>query len=69
METLSLTPLDIGFDPRLHPDLVVNVPADTRSVTYDLSGQTCTVSGSLAEIKRALRAAGYRIRISHRVSP
>lgn len=55
---LSVLPIDVGFDLRLHK-IAVTVPADTRSAAYDDRGTERIVRGSPAEIAAALTAAGY----------
>ena len=59
---LSVLPIDVGFDLRLHK-IAVTVPADTRSAAYDANGTERTVRGSTAEIVAALTSAGYECTI------
>ncbi len=63
---LSVTPIDIGFDLRLH-DITVSVSAATRSVAYDLRGETKIVRGDVATIVKALTDAGYTCVVTENV--
>ena len=65
---LSVTPLDVGFDVRLH-SIAVSVPASTRSAAYDHGGETRTVCGTLDEIIAALTAAGYDCLVTDERTP
>lgn len=58
---LSVLPIDVGFDVRLH-SIIVEVPADTTSAAYDLRGKERIIRGTVAEIVSALTAAGYEVR-------
>jgi len=57
---LSFTPLDVGFDLRLH-DICVLLPYQFRSVAIDIDGQTIVVRGTREQMIEAMRKAGYRI--------
>lgn len=55
---LSVLPIDVGFDLRLH-GILVSVPADTTSAAYDDAGIERTVRGTPEQIVAALQSAGY----------
>lgn len=57
----SYLPIDVGFDLRRHPHLLIELPADARTVAYDLLGKTTLVTGTREEIVTAMEKAGYRI--------
>ena len=57
---VSFTPLDVGFDVRLH-DMQVEIPQDTRSCGYEQDGETWLVEGTRDEIVAAVTAAGYSV--------
>lgn len=56
----SLTPLDIGFDPRAH-DMPIELPAQLDGLRLERHGRTYTIRGTREELITAARAAGYRI--------
>jgi hypothetical protein len=60
---LDLTPLTIGFDLRLH-SIEVSLPSEARSVRYDLKGETKLIEGSTVVLTKALRKAGYKVKIA-----
>jgi hypothetical protein len=57
---LRLTPLDVGFDVRLH-DMAVALPAEFASAGIDVKGQTHLIEGTRAEMIAAIIAAGYKV--------
>jgi hypothetical protein len=57
---VRLTPLDVGFDLRLH-DMEVRLPADFKSVGIEEDGETYLVEGTREEMVAAIKAAGYRV--------
>jgi hypothetical protein len=59
---LSLAPIDVGFDPRRHPEMVCAIPVTAREVAYERDGAVRIATGSTAAILATLRAAGYRVR-------
>ncbi|MPZ58417.1 MAG: hypothetical protein GEU91_18380 [Rhizobiales bacterium] len=65
MPSISLRPIDVGFDLRLHKDMVAAVPADTTEVRYAYrDDHDRIVTGDLDAIVRKLRAAGYRVQVT-----
>lgn len=60
---LSLAPIDIGFDPRLH-GMECALPTTARRVGYECGGRAAIVTGTTDEIAAELRAAGYVVRIT-----
>lgn len=60
---LSVLPIDVGFDLRLH-DMVVAVPASATSAAYDSNGEERVVRGTVDQVVAALQAAGYQARAS-----
>jgi hypothetical protein len=59
MAHYSYHPLDIGFDPRVHADMAVDLPADATSVTI---ADRSRVSGDWATLAAALVSDGLRVR-------
>jgi len=57
---LRLSPLDVGFDLRLH-DMPVQLPADFQSVGLDIDGETYLIMGTRDEMIAAICEAGYSI--------
>lgn len=57
---LRLTPLDIGFDVRLH-DMAIALPDTFTSVGLDIGGDTYLIEGPRDAMITEIRAAGYRI--------
>lgn len=57
---LRLTPLDVGFDIRLH-DMAVNLPAEFASVGLEVKGETYLIEGTREEMIREIKRAGYKI--------
>lgn len=58
----SYTPLDVGFDLRAHPDMVIDLPVGDRlRVRYVAGEDERTIEGARAEVASALTAAGYRV--------
>ena len=59
---VSLLPLDVGFDLRVHDDMPVNLPEGVQRVAYlDNDDKEAIASGSREEIARQLRQAGYKV--------
>jgi hypothetical protein len=64
---VSLLPIDLGFDPRVHRDMVVSIDVEEArrdGVRYlDAEGieRTLAPGTDAGEMGRRLRAAGYRI--------
>ncbi len=59
---VSLLPLDVGFDLRVHDDMPVNLPEGVQRVAYlDEDGKEAIASGSRDEIARQLMQAGYKV--------
>lgn len=59
---ISYTPLDCGFDLRLHPEIAIELPKGERfKVMYCEGRQERVVEGSRAEVSDALVLAGYRV--------
>jgi hypothetical protein len=58
---VDVTPLSVGFDPRVHQMPVEIESKPELTVRYDRQGHTMTVTGDPAKIKRTLRTAGYRV--------
>jgi hypothetical protein len=62
VETYSFTPIDVGFDLRVHPDMAIELPAGERlKVHFGNDGEI--IEGTRAEVARALRKAGYRVEV------
>jgi hypothetical protein len=59
---LSLAPIDAGFDPRVH-GMICTVPSTATCVRYEAKGELRVAMGTIAEITRELRKAGYRISV------
>lgn len=59
MAHYSYHPLDIGFDPRVHADMAVDLPADATSVTI---ADRSRVSGDWVTLAYALVSDGLRVR-------
>jgi hypothetical protein len=59
---VRLAPLDVGFDIRLH-DILVVLPDDMTglSVGYEADGKVWEATGTDAELRAALAAAGYQV--------
>jgi hypothetical protein len=61
---MSLRSLDVGFDLRLHPEIVAPIPEGTTCVRYDSPGPVYApreISGQPHRIVETLRANGYRV--------
>jgi len=59
MTHYSYHPLDLGFDPRVHADMVVDLPADATSA---MLADRSVVSGDWATLAAALVSDGLRVR-------
>ena len=57
---LRLSPLDVGFDVRLH-DTPIKLPDAFASVGLDVDGTTYLIEGTRDEMIAAIGEAGYRI--------
>jgi len=57
---LRLTPLDVGFDVRLH-EIPIEIPEQFDSVGLDIDGETYLIEGTRDEMVEAIRKAGYLI--------
>jgi hypothetical protein len=59
----SYTSLDVGFDLRLHRDMVIRLPAGARlSVRYqDREDNEQTFTGTRVAVRERLRRMGYRV--------
>jgi len=57
---IQLTPLDIGFDIRLY-NYSIKLPEKFKSVSLDIDGATCYISGTPQEIIQEIELAGYKI--------
>jgi hypothetical protein len=55
---LSLLPIDLGFDPRVH-DMDITIPPGIASVLIDVNGKRVRITGTRAELIEAIRSAGY----------
>lgn len=61
---VSLTPLDVGFDPRRH-DMAVQLPPDVEAVRYtDSEGATRFARGTPKALANVLIDAGYKVEIT-----
>ncbi|MEI9936688.1 MAG: hypothetical protein WDO69_05640 [Pseudomonadota bacterium] len=61
---MSFTPLDVGFDPRVH-DMAVALPEDVEAVRFvDDEGEVRFRRGKAADLAEVLRAAGYRVEVT-----
>jgi hypothetical protein len=58
---VDVTPLSVGFDPRVHGMPVQLARQAELTVRYERRGRTLTVTGDPDKIARTLRAAGYRV--------
>lgn len=66
---ISLVPIDCGFDPRTHADMVCRVPRTVTGVRYETQGpvenrEARVARGSIEQIVTELKAAGYRVEAS-----
>lgn len=60
--SISLLPIDVGFDLKVHPDMDTALPPGPLSVRYlDEHGEERTVIGDAATVSRELTRAGYRV--------
>ena len=60
----SYTPIDVGFDLRLHPDTAVSLPAGSHiRVRYMDGKREREVAGGQSEVARTLRKAGYAVKV------
>lgn len=58
---VSFTPIDVGFDPRVH-DTAIELPADVEAVRYtDSEGATRFARGTREALANVLRDAGYTV--------
>jgi hypothetical protein len=58
---MSLTPLDVGFDLRVH-DMAIDLPADAEAVRFvDGAGSMVFRRGSRETLAAVLRSAGYKV--------
>jgi hypothetical protein len=57
---LSLMPMDVGFDLKLHDTSVV-IPPGTKSVKYFWEHAEVILRGSREQIVEALKFAGYKV--------
>lgn len=57
---VRLTPLDVGFDLRLH-GMVIELPDEFDSVGIEQDGETYLVEGTREEMIKAIKAAGYTV--------
>jgi len=57
---LRLSPIDIGFDPRItgHP---IQIPEHFASVGIEVDGDTYIIEGTRDEMIREMVGAGYKI--------
>lgn len=61
-EEYSYTPLDCGFDLRVHPDMAIQLPAgDKLRVRYLDDIAERVVEGTRANVAATLTKAGYRV--------
>lgn len=61
---LSLLPIDVGFDLRLH-DMLVELPREARTVAYvDGDGDERIAQGDTKTLAAILRSAGYNVLVS-----
>jgi len=59
--SLSLLPIDQGFDLHLHPDIQIKIPLDINQVIYEHGEVEHIVFGGPGEIQEALESAGYDV--------
>lgn len=60
----SYTPIDVGFDLRLHPDTALVLPQGTHiRVRYMEGSKEREVEGGQQTVAEALRKAGYRVKV------
>ncbi len=59
---LDLTPLSIGFDPRVHRMSVV-LPTSARRVRYDKAGETREAIGTTEDLVSILEMADYTVEV------
>jgi len=58
----SYLSIDVGFDLRMHTDVVIKLPSDASSVRYEDAANTERMfSGTRQKIIAALVAAGYKV--------
>jgi hypothetical protein len=57
---VRLSPLDVGFDVRLH-NIPIELPEHFGSVGLDIDGDTYLIEGTRAEMLGAIVAAGYTV--------
>ena len=57
---LRLSPLDIGFDIRIH-GIEVRLPKQFDSVGFEENGKIYLITGSRHEMIKAIKKAGYKI--------
>ena len=59
----SYTPIDVGWDLRLHPDTQIALPSGTHiCVRYMDGDQERVAEGGPSEVASVMRKAGYRVR-------
>jgi len=67
---ISLAPIDIGFDPRVH-DMQVEIGPDVSRVRYEVQAEdvedreTRVATGTIEQIVRELAGAGYDLVVDH----
>lgn len=61
---VSLAPIDVGFDPRVH-EMLCTIPASAQRVRYERPGEMHIriAEGTTDEIVAELTAAGYSIHV------
>lgn len=57
----SYLSLDLGFDPRRHPEMVVVLPPRLTAIDYETSAGPSWAAGSRNHLLGVMRRAGYRI--------
>lgn len=58
----SYCPIDIGFDPRVHPGMAVSLPDDAESVSAEVNGEIQHRAGEREELLRFLALAGFELK-------
>lgn len=62
MQEYSYTPIDVGFDLRLHPEIAIELPAgDTLRVRFCDGDEERTLEAPRSEVASALSKAGYTV--------
>lgn len=59
---LSYTPIDVGFDLRVHKEIAVDLPAAAKILVKYMDGETeRTFEGTPSQVADELDRCGYRV--------